>query len=75
MLLDRSQGALVCCLAIGLYVALMHLEQACFATLVNQNMKRIVTYDLALYWLSSLWKSNRFLKGLPVEPIKNRQEH
>ncbi len=29
----------------------------------------------ALYWLSGLWKSNRFLKGSPVEPTKNWQEH
>ncbi len=45
MLLDHCRGALVCCLLIdwSVCVAPMHLEQACCAALVNQNMKRIVT--------------------------------
>ncbi len=56
MLLDHSRGALVLLSANRLIVCVapMHLKQACCLALVNQNMKRIVTQDLALYWLSSL---------------------
>ncbi len=47
MVLDRSRGALVCCLSIDWSVcrlmASRHLERACCSALVNQNTKRIVT--------------------------------
>ncbi len=78
MLMDRSRGAVSVLSAdrlIGLRGADAPRTSPLCRAEVNQNMKCIVTQDLTLYWLSSLWKSNRFLKGSPVEPTKNRQEH
>ncbi len=83
MLLDRSCGALVCCVPIdrSVCVAPMYLEQVCCVWRCRgragetKHETYSVTLDLALFWLSSLWKSNRFLKGSPVKPTKNRQEH
>ncbi len=76
MLLDRSRGALVCCVPIDLRGA-MHLEQVCCVWRSRASETKHETYSvmqvLALYWLSSLWKSKRFLKGSPVEPTKNWQ--
>ncbi len=43
MLLGRSLGAVSVLSADRLMPALMHLEQACCAALVNPNMKHIVT--------------------------------
>ncbi len=46
----------------------MHLEQVCFAWYGRASEAKhemySVTEDLALYWLSSLWKSNLFLTNL-----------